>query len=271
MIYCTNCGTANEPGAVFCSSCGQAMSAPATEPAPPPPPPPQPSPPPPYAAPPYAAPPAATAAPPTIAFVPSPPPPRSNTLWWAVGFVALALLAGGITYAVVREDSPTTGAASTTDSRVDDTGAPPSTGASTEPASTTTLASTTTAAPPDPLSVLEFTRAADAPVVESFVGQWVPQVSAKRPGIEDDGIVYQLTDIVALHQQLVTQHGAVLLFSGDYNYQSGDLWVSIVPQGSPTPDGALQFCVDQGIGRDDCFAKFITHDLSITDTVELQP
>jgi serine/threonine-protein kinase len=199
-------------------------------------------------------------------------------VWWALGFVALALVAGGITYAIVRE-SDEADLAGSTDTRVDDSEVVASqpdstaTGASTGPTSSSSpVASTTTpTAPPDPLSVLELTRAGDAAVVESLVGQWVPQVSAKRPGIEDDGIVYQLADIVALHQQLATLHGAVLLFSGDYNYLSGDLWVSIVPRGSPTPEGALQFCIDQGIGRDDCFAKFITHDLSITDTVELQP
>jgi hypothetical protein len=198
-------------------------------------------------------------------------------VWWALGFVTLALVAGSITYFIVREPGGTDPIGSA-DTRIDDpevVASEPdaSNGPFTVPSSSSTPATSTTTAtaPPDPLSVLELTRAGDAPVVESLVGQWVPQVSAKRPGIEDDGIVYQLADIVALHQQLATQHGAVLLFSGDYNYLSGDLWVSIVPQGSPAPEGALQFCIDQGIGRDDCFAKFITHDLSITDTVELQP
>lgn len=282
MIYCGNCGTANLDGAVFCSSCGHGLAAPPTVPVAAPPPPPA-APPPPGSLPPAPAPappPPAAPAPvePTIRFVPSPQPRRSTTLWWAVGFVALSLLAGGITYAIVRDDSGGAGSSGSAVSGVDDTGvdtsdAPPTSGIpSSEPTpSSVPDASTTTAAPPDPLSVLEFTRASDAAVVESLVGQWVPQVSAKRPGIEDDGIVYQLADIVALHQQLNAQLSAVLLFSGDYNYQSGDLWVSIVPQGSPTPEGAVQFCIDQGIGRDDCFAKFITHDLSITDTVELQP
>lgn len=111
---------------------------------------------------------------------------------------------------------------------------------------------------------------ADHDAVEALVGSWVPQLSAKRPGIKDDGITYRFSDIVALHDQLRARFGALMLRSGDYVFKSTDLYVSIAPQAFPTPDGALAFCRTNGLNNNRCFAKLITHDASITDTVVQQ-
>lgn len=268
MIICPNCGVANVPDARFCASCGDTMTGAAATAA--------------------AAVPAAGGqhpAEPTLAFVPSSTPPRKSPGNAAIvaGILALGLLAGGITYLITRDDSPaaTEAAPGRTDSTdpTQVTGGNEGTGStpavtvpgSGEPSTTaaTTLPATTLA--PDPLTQLEQRRDTDRAVVESLVGTWVPQVSAKRPGMVADGITYTLPDIIALHQQLSEKFGAVLLFSGEYNYQSNDLWVSIVPQGFADPDQALAFCTANSIDRDNCFAKFITHDASITDTTKLLP
>ncbi len=203
----------------------------------------------------------------------------ASPLWpLVVGFVALTAASFGVTRLVIAgDDTAATPSSAATIAATTPTETPP---AQTQPTPTDTVATPTTPAttapppeviPTDPLELLEFLRAQDFARAESLVGQWVPQVSAKRPGIEADGIVYQLPDIVALHAQLQQRFDALLLFSADFNYQSSNLWISIVPIGSAQPGDALQFCVDNGIDQDNCFAKFITHDLSITDTVELQP
>ena len=68
-----------------------------------------------------------------------------------------------------------------------------------------------------------------------------------------------------------TEHGALLLLSGDYVYTVDDLWVSIAPVSFADAGGALGWCQDHGIGRNDCFAKLITHDENADPTVALQP
>lgn len=61
-----------------------------------------------------------------------------------------------------------------------------------------------------------------------------------------------------------------MLRSGDYVFKSTDLYVSIAPQAFLTPDGTLAFCRTNGLNNNRCFAKLITHDASITDTVVQQ-
>lgn len=124
--------------------------------------------------------------------------------------------------------------------------------------------------PDDPEIQLNARVVLDQSAVEALVGQWVPQLSAKRDGIVDRGVTYDMAKILDNHRQLRDEYGALLLISGGYVFKSKDLYVSIAPQGSPTPAGALQFCKDHRIGKNDCFAKLITHDASITDTVEQQ-
>ena len=261
MTFCTNCGTAAPPAtagegaqrSAFCVNCGQAL--PPTVPQT------------------YAAPPVTQAWPPAVMPAQGQPNGGRNMTSIVAGFLAIVLIAGGITFLMLRNNSGDANGSATSTI----VGAPTSV-AGQQPATTvaatvaTTVPGTTVpAAPVDPLTRLQQQQATDAPAVETLVGQWVPQVSSKRPGIEADGIVYDLQAIVELHAKLQANFGALLLFSGDFNYQSNDLWVSIVPQGYATPQQALQFCVANSIGRDDCFAKLITRDPSITDTVQLQP
>jgi serine/threonine-protein kinase len=194
-----------------------------------------------------------------------------------VGFIALMVLAAGATVLLLRDDSPgaSSGTSATTVAAV---AAATTVPATTDPGATTSVATDSTAAtttsttvslPPD--QQLAATRDADHESVEAMVGRWVPQLSAKKAGTIDDGTTYDLAAIVAFHQQLRTEYGALLLFSGDYTYQTTDLWVSVAPESFGTAQGALAWCVAEDIGRDDCFAKLITHDPTITDSVQMQP
>jgi serine/threonine-protein kinase len=254
MSACPSCGSANHPGAQFCAVCGTGLAgdqAPLVQ---------------------------------TVASRAQKPVPW---LAYGAGFVALAVGSFFVTRLVTKEDSTGTATSPTetvaaTDVPATDPGGsvlvvPPTdsttpvidTVPATTPVTTPETAPVTT--PPDPLAQLAANRDADRPAVESLVGFWVPQLSAKREGIEDDGIIYTNADIVNNHANLVNEFGTLLLFSGDYNYKTTDLWVDIVPIPFNTPDEALVFCTDHGIDRDNCFAKFITHDPNVSPTTKLQP
>ena len=198
------------------------------------------------------------------------PARRSLSPAMLVGFVAIMAAAAGLTVIVLGGDDNDSSAPSATSAVV--TTAPTSQ-ASTSVAETTstTSSTTTTTTPPTPEQQLAATRDGDHAAVEEMVGRWAPQLSGKKVGTVDNGITYDLAALLDFHQGLVTEYGALLLYSGDYNYQTADLWVSIAPESFPTSQGAIDWCVAHGIGRDDCFAKLITHDMSLTNTVKMQP
>ncbi len=245
MKFCPACGASLAGASRFCANCGVAL---ALKPAPPT----------------VTSPVTST---PTVTSTHGLPPLRAATTQvnWAalvVGLLALVLIAGGLTFLLMRDDGPDT-AATTTASL------PPPT---TVPVETTVSATVaTTVVPLEPAAQLAATRDADRPEVEALVGQWVPQLSAKREGTEADGIVYAATDIVTLHAGLAVQYGAVLVWSGEYVFEQGDLWISIAPKGFATPEEALAWCVAASLDRDNCLAKLITHDASVGDTARLQP
>lgn len=101
--------------------------------------------------------------------------------------------------------------------------------------------------------------AGDRTDVEPLVGIWVAQLSAKRVGLEADGIIYDYEDILEHYRFLAArQSGALLLRSGDYaSFRESGFYVAIAPQRFATGDAALAWCASQGLGRDDCFAKRI--------------
>jgi hypothetical protein len=238
MKFCAACGAALHGGR-FCPACGAAVAAPTS------------------------------VAPATASFVPPAAPtaqlpplraaPRQFN-WPAVvtGLLALMLVAGGATFLVMR-DSGDTAQPSTTSS-------PP---ASTVADSTTLPATTLTVL--DPAAQLAASRDADRPTVEALVGRWVPQLSAKREGVVADGLTYTLADIVALHGSLRTEYGALLVWSGEYVFDNGDLWVSVAPEGFATAQEALDWCVAKARDRDNCLARLITHDPAVGPTLQMQP
>lgn len=198
------------------------------------------------------------------------PARRSLSPAMIIGFIAVMAVAAGLTVIVLGGGDDESSSPSATSSVVTTV---PSSEASTSVAATTstTSTSTTTTAPPTPEEQLAARRDDDHADVEAMVGRWAPQLSGKKVGTVDDGVTYDLATLLAFHQGLVTQYGALLLYSGDYNYQTTDLWVSIAPESFSTSQGAIDWCVAHSIGRDDCFAKLITHDMTLTNTVKMQP
>jgi hypothetical protein len=126
---------------------------------------------------------------------------------------------------------------------------------------------TTTTTTTEPLTVdsakaeLDRLVAEDRPDVEALVGQWIPQLSAKRPGLVVNGITFDYLEILRDHTALQARHpGALLLYSGEYSsFKHGDFWITVMPLSHPTGEAANAWCDIQSIGPDDCYAKLISH------------
>jgi len=251
MTTCRECGHVGGPAARFCTRCGGAV--------------PQ--------APAGVAPSVASFQPrpvPTFAARPTPPPPRRQSMAGilTVGGVALAVVVAVAVVAVVDNMSTTTGGASAgqpyTPPAV--TQQVPADGGYEQPAPTYSSPAPTysSPAPTDPSSAkaeLDRLVAADRATVESLVGQWVPQLSAKRPGLVANGITYDYVTILADYRANQARYpDAKLLFSGEYtSFKFADFWITIVPQ--PYSDGpsANTWCDAAAIPPDDCYAKMISH------------
>lgn len=97
--------------------------------------------------------------------------------------------------------------------------------------------------------------------VGPLIGSWIPQLSAKRVGTVEDGLVYDEADIrrhVAQLKQRFPQ--ALLVWSGDYaSFRQPDFYVVVMPVRFDSGEAALSWCVAQRLGPDDCFAKRLSH------------
>lgn len=129
------------------------------------------------------------------------------------------------------------------------------------PSSPTSSASPTVALPADlpadPAQALQAQRGIDAAAVERMVGAWAPQLSAKKAGLVVDGRTYDAAAVLADHLALRRAHpGAVLVWSGDWtSFRGGDFWITLLGRTFPSGEAANGWCVDAGIGADDCYAK----------------
>lgn len=101
----------------------------------------------------------------------------------------------------------------------------------------------------------------DRSSVEQLVGQWVPQLSSKSYGTVADGVTYDYEAIWNDFQTTRQSHAdALLLWSGDYtSFTFDNYWVTVVPEPSGTGAQANAWCDSQGFGKDQCFAKRISH------------
>ncbi|MFV8170917.1 serine/threonine-protein kinase [Mycolicibacterium peregrinum] len=89
--------------------------------------------------------------------------------------------------------------------------------------------------------------------------RWVPQLSSKRPGIVDQGVVWDNELTLEEHLRLRQEYGAKLLWSGDWStFDAPNFWVTIAPITYPTASGALAWCSDHGFDRNHCYAKLIS-------------
>lgn len=96
-------------------------------------------------------------------------------------------------------------------------------------------------------------------VASEAAERWVPQLSSKRPGVFDEGHVWDNVQTLQEHLRLRQQYGAKLLWSGDWSvFDASNYWVTIAPITFPTADGALLWCTSQGFDSDHCYAKLIS-------------
>jgi len=72
------------------------------------------------------------------------------------------------------------------------------------------------------------------------------------------------------HMRLRDNYGALLLFTRGFAYREQDFWASVVPQAFPAGDDALGWCRDKSLGKEDCYAVFLTHDLTVEERVQFQ-
>jgi hypothetical protein len=134
---------------------------------------------------------------------------------------------------------------------------PPSTYSSTY---TTTTTSTTTAQE-DPEALLRQQSQVDSSAVEALVGQWVPQLSSKAVGTQDNGILYDNAAILSHYRTLKSQYpSALLLLSDSYStFKKQGYWVIVLAQGYGTGAEANTWCASAGLDANNCFAKLISH------------
>ncbi|OBH41472.1 serine/threonine protein kinase [Mycobacterium mantenii] len=128
---------------------------------------------------------------------------------------------------------------------------------------------TVTAAPPAPVTpstldpVLQLRQIANDDrsfVYAQLSDWWVPQLSSKRPGVRDNGIVWDNASTLQEHLQLRQRYPDVrLLWSGDWStFSATDFWVTIAGIRFPDSAGALAWCRYQGFDRDHCAAKLVS-------------
>lgn len=190
----------------------------------------------------------------------------SALLLGAVG-VIVGLLAGRNSQSDTRSEPPTgypppatyTVAAPTT----------PATQAWTPPTRPSRTASPTASSPADPEGQLRQLAHSDLPYVRALLAnQWVPQLSSKRPGVVDDGVVWDNALTLQEHLRLRQRYpGVRLLWSGDWStFSAPNFWVTVVGITFPDSSGALAWCRNQGFDADHCIAKVVSTTLPIAGT-----
>jgi hypothetical protein len=128
---------------------------------------------------------------------------------------------------------------------------------------TTSSITTTTQAPLDENSALEQLRelaSSDRAYINANLGdRWIPQLSSKRPGVVDDGLVYNNVLILQEHMRLRQQYDAKLVWAGDWStFDEPDWWITIVPVPFDNAEGALGWCLQNNLDADHCYAKLIS-------------
>ncbi|MEZ0579858.1 PQQ-binding-like beta-propeller repeat protein [Nocardioides sp. MH1] len=125
------------------------------------------------------------------------------------------------------------------------------------------------------LEALQRIAAEDEVYVEGL--DWTAQLSSKKPGTYDDGMVYDsYDDILALHLQLRAQFpGSLLLFSSDwpgtYGPKSRGYWVTLSGDSDLTTQPVLDWCNEQGRGSGDCWAVRVRRTGDPADNVDHAP
>lgn len=178
-------------------------------------------------------------------------PPSQRLIIAAIAAVAVvAITIWAITTNTEKENTSAKNGYSTPRSNGYDTGSP-------------SQASPGGAAPTyrDPVQQLRQIADGDhAYVSAQLADHWVPQLSSKRPGVIDEGRVWDNAMTLQEHQQLRQRFPqARLLWSGEWStFSAPDFWVTVVGITFPNSAGALAWCRDQGFDRDHCIAKIVS-------------
>ena len=202
---------------------------------------------------------AATEPVPTVATVAQPPkaPDKKKGppwMWIAAGLVLVALVVGGVVVLGGGDDKDSSSSTPDTEQTT------PGSDAATTSTTPGTDAPTSTAGPLGGQEQLDAWLAGDEPTADGLVGMYVPQMSAKFEGQEENGITYGPDEIVADHQQYLDQYGAILVDGSVYNFQSNNeqmvgWYLSIVPEPFFTKDESNQWCTDRGFDTSHCFGR----------------
>ncbi|WP_278263765.1 hypothetical protein [Nocardia sp. AG03] len=191
--------------------------------------------------------------------------PRPSRWPWVLGaLVVVAALAVGVIAAgiiiVQHERNSRSAASRTVGNTIAATGpyAPP-------------VPASPQAVPVDPQSAaldsLLAQAAADRPVVSANLAErWVPQLSAKQPGLvaaDVDGRMVSWTnsEILAQNQRFRQQYpGARLVWSDDWStFDLQGWWITLADASFADPDSANAWCDAHAIPVDDCFAKLVSN------------
>jgi hypothetical protein len=126
------------------------------------------------------------------------------------------------------------------------------------------------------LATLEAHLLGDASTMVQLDEHWVPQLSAKKHGLEWDDRYWDFRTILEEHELNRSSFEAILADGGTYNFRQGGepmtgWFVTLVPTIANDSGPVLNWCTDHGLGRDDCFAKFVTTRQNIGSTIVLQP
>ncbi|MDP7724202.1 serine/threonine-protein kinase [Mycobacterium sp. TY814] len=96
-------------------------------------------------------------------------------------------------------------------------------------------------------------------VATEAADKWVPQLSSKRPGIRDNGVVWDNEMALQEHLQFRKLYNAKLLWSGDWStFSEPNFWVTIAGITFADARGALMWCSSKGFDRDHCIAKIVS-------------
>ncbi|MFV8320998.1 serine/threonine-protein kinase [Mycobacterium sp. 23] len=96
-------------------------------------------------------------------------------------------------------------------------------------------------------------------VATEAADKWVPQLSSKRPGIRDNGVVWDNAMALQEHLQFRKLYNAKLLWSGDWStFSEPNFWVTIAGITFDNARGALMWCSSKGFDRDHCIAKIVS-------------
>lgn len=122
------------------------------------------------------------------------------------------------------------------------------------------LPTTTAATTPDPEQQLrQYVNLDRSVVAREAADKWVPQLSSKRPGIRDNGVVWDNAMALQEHLQFRKLYNAKLLWSGDWStFSEPNFWVTIAGITFDDSKGALMWCSSNGFDRDHCIAKIVS-------------